>query len=79
MVQYPSFLVLDGLDEVPASSNRTQVLDAVREFAVDIVSGRVDMFILATTRPQGYNPDYFGKHACMNLSKSATRGIGSSS
>jgi hypothetical protein len=61
LVRYPSLLVLDGLDEVPASSNREQVLSAVQEFTVDIAADEVDMLIIATSRPQGYNEDFSPK------------------
>src|SRR5206468_9829961 len=33
---YPSILILDGLDEVPASTNREDVLAAIRDFWADI-------------------------------------------
>lgn len=55
---YPWFLVLDGLDEVPASSNRGQVLSAISDFWVDVASNRGDLLVLATTRPQGYSHDF---------------------
>lgn len=58
IVDYPTVLVLDGLDEVPASSNRDQVLAAVQDFSVDIASSQMDALIIATSRPQGYNEDF---------------------
>ncbi|MET9267102.1 hypothetical protein [Amycolatopsis sp. NPDC004079] len=56
--EYPIILVLDGLDEVPASSNRDQVLTAIQDFSVDIASSQMDAVIIATSRPQGYNEDF---------------------
>ncbi|SFW63169.1 NACHT domain-containing protein [Amycolatopsis australiensis] len=58
IVEYPIILVLDGLDEVPASSNRDQVLTAVQDFNIDIASSQMDVLIVATSRPQGYNEDF---------------------
>lgn len=58
IASYPSILVLDGLDEVPASSNRSQVLAAIQDFSVDVATGGMDMLILATSRPQGYDEDF---------------------
>ncbi len=52
---YPWLVVLDGLDEVPASSNRREVLDAVQDFLVDATGCNADILLLATSRPQGYN------------------------
>lgn len=54
----PLFVVLDGLDEVPAVSNRTQVLDAVRRFLLEARDKDADLLVLATTRPQGYEDEF---------------------
>ena len=54
---YPWFLVLDGLDEVPASAGRERVMRCVTEFWVDAAQAKADIVVLATTRPQGYNND----------------------
>ena len=55
---YPSVIVFDGLDEVPASSNRAQVLDAIRDFWIDASNANADILSIATSRPQGYNEDF---------------------
>ena len=58
LTEYPSLLVLDGLDEVPASTNRYEVLQAVSEFWVDVATAGMDVMVIATSRPQGYNDDF---------------------
>jgi hypothetical protein len=58
---YPFVLILDGLDEVPASSNREQLLNTVRDFWIDVADCAADILVLATTRPQGYNDDFSPK------------------
>lgn len=55
---YPWLLILDGLDEVPSSSNRDQVLQAVSDFWVDAAEANADILVIATTRPQGYNSEF---------------------
>lgn len=56
---YPWLLVLDGLDEVPASSNRQQLMQAVRDFiSVEAQGADADLLVLATTRPQGYSDEF---------------------
>ena len=57
---YPWLVVLDGLDEVPASANRNEVLTAISEFWVDVEQSHGDVFVLATTRPQGYSGEFRG-------------------
>jgi hypothetical protein len=49
---------LDGLDEVPPSSNRRDVLSAIQEFWIDGAQLKADLLVLATTRPQGYEHDF---------------------
>lgn len=58
LTAYPWLLVLDGLDEVPASSNRRSVLDSVHQFLVESTELNADVLIVATTRPQGYHSDF---------------------
>ena len=55
---YPIVIIFDGLDEVPASSNRDQVLEAIREFWIDASNANADILAIATSRPQGYNEDF---------------------
>lgn len=59
---YPWLIVLDGLDEVPASSNRSEVLVAVQDFLMDAGGCNADLLLIATTRPQGYNDDFSPKY-----------------
>ncbi|MEV7970957.1 hypothetical protein AB0O34_33935 [Sphaerisporangium sp. NPDC088356] len=66
LTAYPSILILDGLDEVPASTNRSQVLSSVKEFWADIAASKIttsgiDILVVATSRPQGYNEDFSPK------------------
>ena len=58
LAYYPSVIIFDGLDEVPASSNRDQVLDAIREFWIDATNANADILSIASSRPQGYNEDF---------------------
>ena len=63
MSSVPWLLVLDGLDEVPVSSNRKQVIEAINDFLLEVTEASGDVFIVATTRPQGYteefSPDFY--------------------
>lgn len=55
---WPSLLVLDGLDEVPAISVREAIGHKLEEFLVDAGQGDADLLIVATTRPQGYDTEF---------------------
>ncbi|TDE56564.1 hypothetical protein E1295_10395 [Nonomuraea mesophila] len=72
--QYPCVLVLDGLDEVPGSTNRDDVLGAVSDFWVDVATSEIDALVIATSRPQGYNDDFspaqYSHHYLIPLDKS---------
>ncbi|MND59103.1 hypothetical protein D3C80_502950 [compost metagenome] len=58
LANYPWLIALDGLDEVPASSNRDQVLEAVQDFLIDATECNADIMLVATSRPQGYDDDF---------------------
>ncbi|MFI7534035.1 NACHT domain-containing protein [Streptosporangium sp. NPDC049376] len=61
--EYPWFVVLDGLDEVPVTSNRAAILRCVEDFWIDAAAVNGDVILVATTRPQGYteefSPDFY--------------------
>jgi hypothetical protein len=63
--EYSWLVIFDGLDEVPASSNRAQVLKQIEDFRIDAATVNADMQIIATTRPQSYSNEFvkdFYKH-----------------
>ena len=62
LAAYPSVFIFDGLDEVPASSNRDEVLDAIKDFWIDASNANADILAIATSRPQGYNDDFAPAH-----------------
>lgn len=51
---HPWVVVLDGLDEVPAASNRESLLDEISAFCSELVTRDSDTQLIATTRPQSY-------------------------
>ncbi|MBV2153824.1 NACHT domain-containing NTPase [Kitasatospora sp. SUK 42] len=59
---FPWLVLLDGLDEVPISSNRDQVMAAVAEFMMDVEELAADVVTVATTRPQGYTDEFSPAH-----------------
>ncbi len=53
--------IFDGLDEVPVTSNRSEMMKEIRDFVfVDLKNAKCDCILIATTRPQGYSEE-FGK------------------
>jgi energy-coupling factor transporter ATP-binding protein EcfA2 len=57
LTAWPSCLVFDGLDEVPASANREDLLSAILEFVNELEAAHADTFVVLTTRPQGYRDE----------------------
>jgi hypothetical protein len=55
---WPSCLVLDGLDEVPSSKARVRVIAAISDFLLETSHKNADVFVVATTRPQGYRGEF---------------------
>lgn len=70
----PVLVAFDGLDEVPSTNNRKQVLDAVQQFLDEAHNRKADLLVLATTRPQGFEgefaPDKYNHLVLSPLSKS---------
>lgn len=54
LVKWPWILILDGLDEVPSQSVRDKVFETIEDFLTDARHVEADLFVVATTRPQGY-------------------------
>jgi hypothetical protein len=53
----PAIVILDGLDEVPPSGNRAQLIKSVDALWDDLTLAKADVLVVVTTRPQGYNDD----------------------
>ena len=58
---YPWLVLIDGLDEVPSSSNRQQVMTAINDFFMEAAAVGGDVAAVATTRPQGYGEEFSPK------------------
>jgi len=56
--EFPSILIFDGLDEVPVSSNREQVIDQIQSFLGEIREYESDVLIIASSRPDGYRNEF---------------------
>lgn len=54
---FPWIIILDGLDEVPPSGERTAVINAIHDFTSETQILKSDIIFLTTSRPQGYNSD----------------------
>lgn len=55
--KHPWAVILDGLDEVPPTGNRAQVIGAISEFWDEVSNESADLLLVVTSRPQGYNDD----------------------
>lgn len=55
---WPHILVLDGLDEVPSDYLRARILTSLRRFLKESRRAQTDLYVVATTRPQGYNGEF---------------------
>jgi hypothetical protein len=53
----PTLIILDGLDEVPPSGNRAELIKGVDALWDDLTMAKADALVVVTTRPQGYNDD----------------------
>lgn len=60
MRQFPLLLILDGLDEVPSSSNRREVIGAIQNFLNEARDVEADLMIVASSRPDGYAGEFDG-------------------
>jgi hypothetical protein len=55
LANWPSLIVLDGLDEVANRQVRALVEERIEAFLDEVLENDFDCLIVATTRPQGYN------------------------
>lgn len=55
---YPWLLILDGLDEVPPTSNRDDLVQATNGFLAQARQVGADLFVVATSRQQGYSGEF---------------------
>lgn len=59
---YSWIFFFDGLDEVPESSNRGELLKQIQEFLdKDLVNANCDSLVICTSRPQGYDEAFDSK------------------
>ena len=58
-----SLFIFDGLDEVPITSNRNDVLKEINDFIeIELKNSNADAVILCTTRQQGYTKNLMKTH-----------------
>ena len=62
LAKIPSVIILDGLDEIPHSANRANVIFAIEELLDAIHEVNADSLIFATSRPQGYQDELSPRH-----------------
>lgn len=59
--EFPWLLILDGLDEVPSSSNRGEVIASIQNFLNEARDVEADLMIVASSRPDGYSGEFDGE------------------
>lgn len=57
---FPTLIILDGLDEVPSSSNRRDVISSIQNFLQEARDIEADLMIVASSRPEGYGGEFNG-------------------
>jgi hypothetical protein len=55
---WPWLMILDGFDEVASSRGRETLMDQLDNFMGEVEGLGADVFIVATTRPQGYAGEF---------------------
>jgi hypothetical protein len=58
----PTLIILDGLDEVPPSGNRAELIRSIDALWDDLTLAKADVLVVVTTRPQGYNDDLSSRY-----------------
>jgi len=58
----PTVIILDGLDEVPPSGNRADVIRAIERLMDELHRLGADSLVFVTSRPQGYRNELSEKH-----------------
>ena len=56
--KWPWLLMLDGLDEVASRYARDALMGRISDFMIEAGRANADLFIVATTRPQGYTGEF---------------------
>ncbi len=60
--EFPWIIIFDGLDEVPPSANRREVIKAIEAFWDEVYNVGGDVLAVVTSRPQGYDNDLSPQH-----------------
>lgn len=55
---WPWLVVLDGLDEVASARGRDVLMEQISQFSGEVEAAEADVFILSTSRPQGYAGEF---------------------
>ncbi len=55
---WPWLLILDGFDEVASARGRETLMDQISNFTNEVEMLGADVFVVATTRPQGYAGEF---------------------